>query len=62
MKRQAPTKWTEEEHQILVQGFEKYGPKPKAILQACPSLMRSASSIKNKLKIIGTIAQTKMTY
>ena len=32
MKHQAPTKWTEEEHQILVQGFEKYGPKPEAIL------------------------------
>ena len=59
MKRQAPTKWTEEEHQILVQGFEKYGPKPKAILRAYPSLMRSASLIKNKLKMMVRLHKQK---
>ena len=53
MKRQIPLKWTDEEHQILVSGFEKYGPRPEAILRAYPSLTRSASSIKNKLKSIG---------
>lgn len=68
MKRVPPSKWTDEEHRILLDGYNKYGKKPEAILRAYPKLQRSAIAIKNKFKSIGKshptssdIDLTKMT-
>ena len=62
MKRRVPpSKWSDEEHKILIEGHDKYGPKPEAILRAYPSLQRSALAVKNKFKFLGKFTQVKLS-